>query len=98
MYNQRNLSRSGTLPTNIFSDILKDILYLIVNAAGNKNSSAVCNNGTSYKAVDVYTRFKSRYGNHSDHLDGEASVEKILHDIELVIGSSLTNKEVSKFF
>ena len=75
---------------------MKDILYLIVNAAENINNSAVCNNSTSYKPVDVYNRFKSRYGNHSDHLDGERAVENILKDVNSVIGSTLTNKEVSK--
>ena len=39
----------------------------------------------------------NQYGSHDDHLEGEKSVEKILHDIKSSIGGALTSKEVSKF-
>ena len=57
----------------------------------------MCKNITSNQSVDVYSHFMKQYGSHDDHLEGEKSVEKILHDIKSSIGGALTNKEVSKF-
>lgn len=57
----------------------------------------MCKNITSNQSIDVYSHFMNQYGSHDDHLEGEKSVEKILHDIESSIGGALTNKEVRKF-